>query len=542
MATPVTTRVPLDIGAIHFIGIGGIGMSGIAEIMHNLGYKVQGSDAAESANVRRLRSMGITVHVGHNAANLKDAHAVVYSSAVKPGNVEFDEARKLGLPLVRRPRCWPRSCACAPASPIAGTNGKTTTTTMVAALLDAGGLDPTVVNGGIINAYGTNARLGAGEWVVVEADESDGTFLRLPATVAVVTNEDPDHLDFYGTFDNMRDAFQRFVENVPFYGFAVLCIDHAEVQAMVGRITDRRMITYGFSPQADARAVNVSFSEGASHFDMVFTDRRKGTEERLAGLSLPMPGEHNVQNATAAIVVARQLGVPDAVIKSALAGFRGVGRRFTKVGEVNGAAIIDDYAHNPFKIAAAVRAARQAYKGPIVAVVQPHRYTRLRDTFEQFATCLNDADVAIIAPVYAAGEQPIEGINRDSYVEALRAHGHRNVITIDGEDDLARGGAALCQAGRRHHRHRRGFDYRLDECTAPEIERAGGSSVMMTSVGGHGPCDMLPPVRGSLVRGAPLKDLVWFRAGGPAEVLFRPADADDLAAFLAAKPKTCASR
>jgi UDP-N-acetylmuramate--alanine ligase len=308
-------------------------------------------------------------------------------------------------------------------------------------------MDPTVVNGGIINAYGTNARLGAGEWVVVEADESDGTFLRLPATVAVVTNEDPDHLDFYGTFDNMRDAFQRFVENVPFYGFAVLCIDHPEVQAMVGRITDRRMITYGFSPQADARAVKVSFSEGASHFDCVFTDRRKNSEERLEDMSLPMPGEHNVQNAMAAIVVARQLGVPDAVIKKGLAEFRGVGRRFTKVGEVGGAAIIDDYAHNPFKIAAAVRAARQAYKGPIVAVVQPHRYTRLRDTFEQFATCLNDADVAIIAPVYAAGEPPIEGINRDSYAEALRAHGHRNVITIEGEDDLVAAVAPYVKPG-----------------------------------------------------------------------------------------------
>ena len=437
MASPVTTRVPLDIGAIHFIGIGGIGMSGIAEIMHNLGYKVQGSDAAENANVKRLRGMGIDVTVGHKAENLKDAHAVVYSSAVKPGNVEFDEARRLALPLVRRAEMLAEIMRLRSCIAVAGTNGKTTTTTMVAALLDAGGLDPTVVNGGIINAYGTNARLGAGEWVVVEADESDGTFLRLPATVAIVTNEDPDHLDHYGTFDAMRDAFQRFVENVPFYGFAVLCTDHPEVQAMVGRITDRRMITYGFNPQADARAVNVSFSEGASHFDMVFTDRRSGTEERLTGLSLPMPGEHNVQNATAAIVVARQLGVPDAVIAKGLAEFKGVRRRFTKVGDYNGAAIIDDYAHNPFKIAAAVKAARQAYAGPIVAVVQPHRYTRLRDTFEQFATCLNDADVAVIAPIYAAGETPIDGISRDSYAEALRAHGHRNVVTINGEEDLA---------------------------------------------------------------------------------------------------------
>src|SRR3569833_1670751 len=442
MATPtlhtqVTTRVPLDIGAIHFIGIGGIGMSGIAEIMHNLGYKVQGSDAAENANVKRLRGMGITVHVGHNADNLKDAHAVVYSSAVKPGNVEFDEARKLGLPLVRRAEMLAEIMRLRSCIAIAGTNGKTTTTTLVASLLDAGNLDPTVVNGGIINAYGTNARLGAGEWVVVEADESDGTFLRLPATVAVVTNEDPDHLDFYGTFENMRDAFQRFVENVPFYGFAVLCIDHPEVQAMVGRIEDRRLITYGFNQQADVRTTNLSFANGASHFDVVITDRRSGEQSRLDGLTLPMPGEHNVQNALAAITVARELGVSDATIRKALADFRGVGRRFTKVGEWKGASIIDDYAHNPFKIAAALKAARQAYSGPVVAIVQPHRYTRLHDTFAQFAKCLHDADIAIIAPVYAAGEQPIPGIDRDSYADALRALGHRNVLTIDGEDDLA---------------------------------------------------------------------------------------------------------
>jgi UDP-N-acetylmuramate--alanine ligase len=443
----ISTRVPLDVGAIHFIGIGGIGMSGIAEIMHNLGYKVQGSDAVENANVKRLRAMGITVAVGHNADNLKDAHVVVYSSAVKPGNVEFDAARLLGLPLVRRAEMLAEIMRLRSCIAIAGTNGKTTTTTLVASLLDAGGMDPTVVNGGIINAYGTNARLGAGEWVVVEADESDGTFLRLPATVAVVTNADPDHLDYYGTFEAMRDAFQRFVENVPFYGFAVMCIDHPEVQAMVGRITDRRIITYGFSPQADARAINVRFSGGASHFDCIFTDRRKSSEARLEAMSLPMPGEHNVQNAMAAIVMARELGVKDDVIRKALREFRGVSRRFTKVGEVGGAVIIDDYAHNPFKIAAAVKAARQAYSGPIVAVVQPHRYTRLRDTFEQFATCLNDADVAVIAPVYAAGEQPIEGINRDSFAEALRAHGHRNVITIQGEEDLAAAVAPYIKPG-----------------------------------------------------------------------------------------------
>jgi UDP-N-acetylmuramate--alanine ligase len=448
------TRVPLDIGTIHFIGIGGIGMSGIAEIMHNLGYKVRGSDLSESANVKRLKAMGIPVTIGHDADNLGDAHAVVYSSAVKPGNAEFDAARVRGLPLVRRAEMLAEIMRLKNCIAIAGTNGKTTTTTLVAALLDAGGLDPTVVNGGIINAYGTNARLGAGEWVVVEADESDGTFLRLPATVAVVTNADPDHLDYYGTFDKMRDAFQRFVENIPFYGFAVLCLDHPEVQAMVGRIEDRRLITYGLSPQADIRAVNVSFSEGASHFDVVITNRREGKETRIENMRLPMPGEHNVQNALAAIAVARELGIGADTIRVALDRFGGVKRRFTRIGEWNGAAIIDDYAHNPFKIAAALKAARQAYSGPIIAVVQPHRYTRLRDTFEQFAQCLNDADVAIIAPVYPAGEAPIEGFNRDTYAEALRGHGHRNVLTIDGADDLpaliaphARPGGAIVMLG-----------------------------------------------------------------------------------------------
>ena len=434
---PVQTRVPLDLGAIHFIGIGGIGMSGIAEIMHNLGYKVQGSDIADNTSVKRIRNMGIPVAVGHSPDNLKGAHVVVYSSAVKPGNVEFDEARRLNLPLVRRAEMLAEIMRLKSCVAIAGTNGKTTTTTMVAALLDAGDLDPTVVNGGIINAYGTNARLGAGDWVVVEADESDGTFLRLPATIAVVTNADPDHLDYYGTFERMRDAFQRFVEHVPFYGFAVLCIDHPEVQAMVGRIEDRRIVTYGLSPQADIRATNVRYSEGASHFDVIVTNRRSGTETRFENMRLPMPGEHNVQNALAAITVARELRVSDEKIRAALDKFAGVGRRFSKVGEWNGTAIIDDYAHNPFKIAAALKAARQAYDGPVIAVVQPHRYTRLRDTWEQFCSCLNDADVAIIAPVYPAGEQPIEGIDRDTFADALRSHGHRNVMVVDGGMDVA---------------------------------------------------------------------------------------------------------
>jgi UDP-N-acetylmuramate--alanine ligase len=456
MSQPMTLdsqmRVPLSIGAIHFIGIGGIGMSGIAEVMKTLGYRVQGSDSSESANVKRLRELGIQVVIGQCAENLGDAQVVVYSSAVKVDNPEFAAARAAGLPIVRRAEMLAELMRLKRCVAIGGTHGKTTTTTMVAALLDAGGLDPTVVNGGIINAYGTNARLGAGEWMVVEADESDGTFLKLPATVAIVTNIDPEHLDFYGDFDHVRAAFQNFVENLPFYGFGVMCADHPEVQAIIARIRDRRVITYGFNPQADARAVNVTFSKGASHFDAVFRDRRKGTETTISDLTLPMPGEHNISNAIAAIAVARELGVGADAIRKALTGFGGVKRRFTRVGEWNGAAIIDDYGHHPVEISAVLKAARQAYSGPILGIVQPHRYTRLRDLFDQFCTCLDSADTAIVAPVYAAGEAPIEGISRDALVEGLRAHGHKHVLTIDGPEDLPglivplakSGGAIVC--------------------------------------------------------------------------------------------------
>ena len=430
------TRVPISIGAIHFIGIGGIGMSGIAEVMKTLGYQVQGSDTADSANVKRLRSLGIPVAIGQSAENLGEAQVVVYSSAVKADNVELAAARRAGLPIVRRAEMLAELMRLKRCVAIAGTHGKTTTTTMVAALLDGGGLDPTVVNGGIINAYGTNARLGSGDWMVVEADESDGTFLRLPAMIAVVTNVDPEHLDFYGDFERVKSAFQSFVENLPFYGFAVMCTDHPEVQAMVARVRDRRIITYGFNPQADARAVNVSFSEGAAHFDVVFRDRRKDTEIVVKDFGLPMPGEHNVSNAVAAIAVAREIGIPPDAIRKALSQFGGVKRRFTRVGTWNGAALIDDYGHHPVEISAVLKAARQAFSGPLVAIVQPHRYTRLRDLFDQFCTSMNGADTAIVTPVYAAGEAPIDGINRDTLAEGLRAHGHKRVLTIEGPDDL----------------------------------------------------------------------------------------------------------
>ncbi len=432
----VVTRVPLSIGPIHFIGIGGIGMSGIAEVMKTLGYRVQGSDLAESANVKRLLKLGIPVGIGQRGENLGEAQVVVYSSAVKADNPELKAAREAGLPIVRRAEMLAELMRLKSCVAIAGTHGKTTTTTMVAALLDAGGLDPTVVNGGIVNAYGTNARLGKGDWMVVEADESDGTFLRLPATVAIVTNVDPEHLDHYGDFERVKAAFQNFVENIPFYGFGAMCIDHPEVQAMVARVTDRRIVTYGFSPQADVRAINVSFAGGQAHFDALFHDRRKNTDATLSGLTLPMPGEHNVSNALAAIAVARELGVADADIRRGMNSFGGVRRRFTRVGEWNGSAIIDDYGHHPVEIAAVLKAARQAYSGPIVAIVQPHRYTRLRDLFEQFCTCLNDADAAIVAPVYAAGEAPIDGVDRDALVAGVRAHGHKLVLGIEGPDEL----------------------------------------------------------------------------------------------------------
>src|SRR5262245_8538777 len=429
-------RLPLQIGPLHFIGIGGIGMSGIAEVMHNLGYKIQGSDASDSANVKRLRGLGIKVAIGHSAENLGNAAVVVYSSAVKADNPELSAARAHLTPTVKRAEMLAELMRLKSAVAIAGTHGKTTTTTMVAALLDAGGFDPTVINGGIINAYGTNARLGQGEWMVVEADESDGTIVKLPATIAIVTNIDPEPLDHYQGFDGLKRAFDAFVENIPFYGFAVLCIDHPEVQAMIGRVSDRRVITYGFGPQADVRAINVRFEGGVSHYDVLLSDRVKGGSRTLAGLMLPMPGEHNVQNSLSAIVVARELGIPDVTVREALAQFEGVKRRFTKTGTWNGVTIIDDYAHHPVEILSALKAARQVAMGKVIAVVQPHRYTRLWELFKEFSTCLHGADTVIVSDVYPAGEQPIPGVSRDALVESMRAHGHRNVIALQSPEEL----------------------------------------------------------------------------------------------------------
>jgi UDP-N-acetylmuramate--alanine ligase len=423
-------RLPLDLGTIHFVGIGGIGMSGIAEILHNLDYQVQGSDTAENANVRRLRGLGIKVAQGHAAENVANAQVVVVSSAVKETNPEVQAARARFLPVVPRAEMLGELMRLKWAIAVGGTHGKTTTTSLIAALLDSAGLDPTVINGGIINAYGTNARLGQGDWMVVEADESDGSFTKLPSTIAVVTNMDPEHLDFYGSIEALHDAFEVFVENIPFYGVAILCIDHPVVQSLIGRIEDRRVITYGFSPQADVRALDLRTAGGEMHFDVEITGRDPEKTQRIDGFTLPMLGEHNVLNALAAIAVAHEMGIPDDKSRAGLARFGGVKRRFTKTGEARGITVIDDYGHHPVEIAAVLKAARQATEGKVIAVMQPHRYTRLAELFEEFCACFNDADHVIVAEVYAAGEAPIESADRDALVGGMRARGHRNVTAL----------------------------------------------------------------------------------------------------------------
>ena len=430
-------KMPQTIGLVHFIGIGGIGMSGIAEVLHNLGYQVQGSDQADSANVQRLRDKGIECFVGHRAENLGAAEVVVVSTAIKKSNPELAAAREKLLPIVRRAEMLAELMRFRQAIAIGGTHGKTTTTSMVATLLDAGGLDPTVVNGGIINAYGTNARMGDGEWMVVEADESDGTFLKLPADVAVVTNIDPEHLDHYGSFDKVREAFRQFVENVPFYGFGVMCIDHAEVQSLVSRIEDRRVVTYGENPQADVRFQNHRMEGAVSVFDVTIRDRKTGKTVAIEGLRLPMPGRHNVSNATAAIAVAHELGLGAHAIRTGLASFGGVKRRFTHTGSWNGVEIFDDYGHHPVEIRAVLKAARDASSGRVIAIAQPHRFTRLRDLFDDFASCFNDADTILVAPVYTAGEEPIEGATSENLVTRIRSGGHRDARFIDGPAAIA---------------------------------------------------------------------------------------------------------
>lgn len=446
--------VGTDIGVIHFVGIGGIGMSGIAEVMHNLGYQVQGSDLAEGPGVERLRARGVEVRIGHARENVEGAAVVVISTAVRRSNPEVMAALEARIPVVRRAEMLAELMRLKSTVAVAGTHGKTTTTSMIAALLDRGGIDPTVINGGIIEQYGSNARLGASDWMVVEADESDGSFLRLDGTIAVVTNIDPEHLDHYGDFDAVKRAFVEFIHNVPFYGAAILCIDHPEVQAVIGQVRDRKVVTYGFSLQADICGVNVRPDAGGNVFDVIV--RQRGLEDRrIEGVRLPMPGRHNVQNALAAIAVAIEMGCDDDVIREGFEAFGGVRRRFTKVGEVKReggtATIIDDYAHHPVEIRAVLSAAREAAGGEgggrVIAVAQPHRYTRLRDLMEEFQGCFNDADQVFVTPVYPAGEEPIAGIDAAALVAGLKSRGHRAATTIADREELARTLAAGLRAG-----------------------------------------------------------------------------------------------
>ncbi|MBN8927961.1 MAG: UDP-N-acetylmuramate--L-alanine ligase, partial [Rhodospirillales bacterium] len=439
--------LPLSIGTIHFVGIGGIGMSGIAEVLHNLGYSVQGSDISESGNVLRLRQAGIPVTIGHDAANLGGAQVVVVSTAVKRDNPEVVAARTRLIPVVRRAEMLAELMRLKWSIAVGGTHGKTTTTSLVAAVLEAAKMDPTVINGGIINAYGTNTRLGDGEWMVVEADESDGSFLRLPAVIAVVTNMDPEHLDHWGTPEAMVAGYDQFVANVPFYGFAVLCIDHPGVQQMIPRLSDHRIITYGLSQQADVRAERIMPDKSGSTFEVVVTDRARGRTRRMGPFRLQMLGQHNVQNALAAIAVGVEMEIDNETLRSALLSFKGVKRRFTKTGEANGITVIDDYGHHPVEIAAVLKAARQAGARDVIAVVQPHRFSRLQSLFDEFCTCMNDAGTVIVADVYAAGEQPIAGVDRDALVEGLRARGHRSVVPLPSPGRLAEMVHAIAKPG-----------------------------------------------------------------------------------------------
>ena len=425
-------------GRVHIVGIGGIGMSGIAEVMHVMGYQVQGSDQGQNANTERLQKMGIEVMHGHKAAHIADAGVVTVSSAVSDDNPEVQAARAAHIPVVRRAEMLAELMRLKPCITVAGTHGKTTTTSLTAAIVDAAELDPTVINGGIINAYGTNARLGQGDWMVVEADESDGTFVRLPSTIAIVTNIDPEHLEHYGDFDGLRAAFDSYIQNIPFYGVGIVCLDHPEVQSLVGRITDRRLVTYGLSEQADIRAVNLREDGLLQHFDVVCRDRRNASEMILSGLSLPMAGKHNLQNALAAIAAGLELGTQPETIAKALASFGGVKRRFTPVGDIAGSIrLFDDYAHHPVEISAVLESARAVSDGRVLAIVQPHRYTRLRDLFDDFCTCMNGADVVLVLPVFEAGEPELDGFNAAALVEGLRAHGHRRVVNVPQNEALA---------------------------------------------------------------------------------------------------------
>ena len=433
-------KMPRELGPFHIVGIGGIGMSAIAHVMLELGYDVQGSDLADSKNLKRLNEMGAKTFVGHAPENIDNAGCVVISSAVKPGNPERDEALKRGIPVIRRVEILTELMRHYATVSVTGTHGKTTITSLTAHVLEQGGIDPTVITGGIVNDWDSNARIGKGDWMVVEADESDGTFLKLPSQVGIVSNIDPEHLDHYGNFDTLKEAFATFVGNIPFYGLVVAGIDNEHVYKIAnsyrGSMNHRHLLTYGEHEEADLRLENLSGAEGFAVFDVALSHRVKGGTRRLEGLKLPLPGVHNASNALASMAVALDLGMSDEQIAAAFENFGGVYRRFTRAGVWNKVAIYDDYAHHPVEIANVLRAARSVTQGRVIAVKQPHRYTRVKDLFEEFAGCFVEADKVIVAPVYEAGETPIEGINHETLAQAMKNSGHQDVETITGQEDL----------------------------------------------------------------------------------------------------------
>ncbi len=434
-------QMPGELGTFHILGIGGIGMSAIAEILRAKGYTVQGSDQKESANVRRLRTKGIRVFIGHDPVNLVGARNVVISTAVKPGNPELEAARAKGLPIIRRAEILAELMRLYSSISVTGTHGKTTTTSLVAHVLKDTGLEPTVITGGIINDWGSNARLGAGPWMVVEADESDGTFIKIPTQIGVVTNIDPEHLDYFGSVENMHHEYEIFLRNIPFYGLAVACIDDPVVRAMIERLglrqDGRRLLTYGVAEDADLRLDDVRIEGRSTVFDATLAARATGGARRLVGWSVPIPGYHNALNCLAAIAVCLETGLSDEAIQESLTRFTGVKRRFQPTGVWNGIEVFDDYGHHPTEIAAVLGAARAGSQGRVIAVCEPHRYTRVRDLFHEFSHCFHDADAVIVTPLYSAGEKPIDGVSHHALAKGIRQAGHSTVATVDSERDLA---------------------------------------------------------------------------------------------------------
>jgi UDP-N-acetylmuramate--alanine ligase len=425
---------------IHFIGIGGIGMSGIAEVLISLGYTVTGSDLKAGDNTRRLDGLGARTWAGHRAENIRGADVVVFSSAVMPDNPEIVEARAHGIPVIARAEMLAELMRLKYGIAIAGSHGKTTTTSLVATVLSGAGNDPTVIIGGKLNAIGTNARAGSGDLLVAEADESDGSFLKLTPTIAVITNIDPEHLDHHGSFEALKTAFVEFAQRIPFYGLAVVCLDHPGVQEILPRI-DRRHVTYGTNPQADYVASDARFAGTTTTFRVT----RRG--EDLGIFEVRVPGQHNVLNCLAVIAVADELDVPADKVRHALANFEGVQRRFTIVGDVNGITLVDDYGHHPAEVEATLLAAKSGFKRRVIAAFQPHRYTRTRDLFHEFTRAFNLADVLVITDVYAAGEAPIAGATGERLAEAIRRHGHRHVVYEPDKHKIADRIEALLQPG-----------------------------------------------------------------------------------------------